>query len=82
MLVDCAGEIAVKMAKEVVILGCDFNFIYLVLAALSLHYCGATLAVVRGLLTVVASLLAEIRLWSTGSVVVAHRLSCSMAFKP
>ena len=35
--------------------------------------------VVRGLLIAVASLVAELRLWSTGSVVMAHGLSLSMA---
>ena len=35
--------------------------------------------VVPGLLLAVASLAAELRLWSTGSVVMAHGLSLSMA---
>ena len=36
-------------------------------------------AVVRGFFTVVSSPVAEYRLWSAGSVVVAHRLSCPVA---
>ena len=40
---------------------------------------GLLFVAVRGLLIVVASLAAEHRLKSAGSVVVAHRLSCSAA---
>ena len=38
-----------------------------------------SLAAVRGLLVAAASLIAEHGLWSTGSVAVVHRFSCSMA---
>ena len=72
-------------------------FIYLFLAALGLHCCtrafsscgerGLLFVVVRRLLTVVVSLVAEHglwvhglqQLWRAGSVVVAHGLSCSKA---
>ena len=43
MSVGCTGVIAVKVVQEVVVLGCDFNSIYLLLTPLGLHYCGATL---------------------------------------
>ena len=39
--------------------------------------CGLSLTAVSRLLILVASLVSEHVLWSTGSVVVAHRLSCS-----
>ena len=63
-------------------------FINLFLAVLGLHCCsgfsvivvsGGLLSSYHGLLTVVASLVAEHGLQSTGSVIVVHRLSCSMA---
>jgi len=68
-------------------------FIYVFLAVLGLHCCrGSSLVVVVGLLTAVASLVAEHGLsgteasvaaapglWSTGSVVLVHRLSFSSA---
>ena len=63
--------------------------IYLFLAALGLHCCawafcscserGLLFVAVHGLLTAVASLVAEHRLYSEGSVVVVHGLSCSAA---
>ena len=40
---------------------------------------GHSLAAVPGLLIAMASLLVAPGLWSTGSIVVAHRLRCSMA---
>ena len=47
---------------------------------LSLCCCsGSSLVVAGGLLIAVASLVTEHGLWSTGSVVVAHGLSCSAA---
>ena len=63
------------------------NFI-LVLSVLGLHCCtwafsscskrGLLFVVVLRLLIVVASLVAEHRLWSAGSVAMVHRLSCSI----
>ena len=40
---------------------------------------GYSLVVVCGLLTAMASLVAEHGLWGTGSTAVAHRLSCPQA---
>ena len=64
-------------------------FIYLFSAVLGLRCCagfslaaesrGSSLYVARGLLTAVASPVVEHGLYSTGSIVVAHGLSCSAA---
>ena len=61
---------------------------YVFLVTLGLHCCkwtfsgcsewGSSLAAVPGLLTVVASLVVENRLGGWASVVVVHRLSCSV----
>ena len=62
--------------------------VYLFVAVLGLHCCvgfpldavsrGRSLVAVPGLLIAMASLLVAPGLWSTGSIVVAHRLSCSV----
>ena len=55
-------------------------YLFLFLSWLSLCCCwGSSLVVVGGLLIAVASLVIEHGLWSTGSEVVAHGLSCSAA---
>ena len=63
--------------------------VYLFVAVLGLHCCvgfpldavsrGRSLVAVPGLLIAMASLLVAPGLWSTGSIVVAHRLRGSMA---
>ena len=67
-----------------------YYFFILFLAVLGLRFCARTFStygkrgplfiVVRGPLTIVASLVAEHRLRRAGSVVVAHGLSCSAAY--
>ena len=51
----------------------------LLVGFLQLWGVGATVCVVHRLLIAVASLVAEHMLWPIGSVVVAHKLSCSEA---
>ena len=48
-------------------------------ASSSCGECGPVLLAVLGLPSCVASVVADHRLWSRGSVVAAHRLSCSLA---
>ena len=55
------------------------NFIYFWLHWIFIDVQGLSPVVVLRLLTVVASLVAELRLWNAGSTVVAPSLSCSKA---